>query len=165
MTHPSPKSRKKNRAAISARAGASWLALLAATSLGVRSLGELRADVRVDATIDDGGDERSGYRLIVQSYNRSELGSDQLPSAGARPTAAAQRSVTFEELRQGIRVNMVDVDGHGADSCVLAWLEPGHPDPEFDPTTARPLSGAYLGVARHTARLGDTARVLLRRRV
>jgi hypothetical protein len=165
MTQPSTLSRKKNRAAVTARAGASWLALLAATSLGVRSLGELRADVRVDAALGDAPDERSGYRLIVQSYDPSQLGRDHLPSAGERPSAAAQRSVTLEQLRQGIRVSMVGVDGQGAEACVLAWVEPGHPDPEFDPTTARPLSGAYLGVARHTSRIGDAARVLLSRRV
>jgi hypothetical protein len=146
-------------------AGASWLALLAATSLGVRTLGQLRADVRVDAALDESAEGASGYRLIVQSYDRSQLDQDQLPSLGARPSGAAQRAVTLEELRRGIQVNMVGVEGHAARSTVLAWIEPGHPDPEFDPATARPLSGAYIGVSHHKAKSGVPARVVLTRRV
>src|SRR5882762_7303487 len=68
----------------SAAAGASWMALLAVTSLGAVSVERMRAEVSAQNLA---AATSAGYRLIVQSYARESVGADQFPGAGHRPLA------------------------------------------------------------------------------
>lgn len=130
----------------SAAAG-SWLALVAATTLG-DGVGTVHAEVRAD-NLRDGA-----YRLVVQSYDASD---GAVPGHDARPVGSAQRAVTADELREGVRVNLLELreraaaDGTAA-PVVVAWIEAGEPDLEFDGRRARPQPGSVYGVARRDAR-------------
>src|ERR1700722_2246845 len=88
------------RTARTAAAG-SWLALLAATTLG-DAANTLRAEVRAKVGPSDG----AMYRLVIQSYDKSDGAG---PSRDARPVGSMQRSVTADELRQGVHVNLLEL--------------------------------------------------------
>jgi hypothetical protein len=128
----------------------SWMALLAATTLGVDGANTVRAEVRADADLADARE----YRLVVQSYD-AEAGS--APSFRTRPVGSFQRAVTAAELRRGVQVSLVELRQAGAadDGAVVAWVEAGKPDLEFDGRTARPGPGMMQGLARRAA--GDAA--------
>lgn len=131
----------------SAAAGASWMALVAATTVGLATVQRVRAEVSVDAGAfpTELSDE---YRLIVQSYSAGSL-VDGVPVAHARPLASTQRSVTAEELSRGVAVDVVDVGERADDSAVIvAWIESGAPNLEFDGRRARPARGAPIGIAQ-----------------
>jgi hypothetical protein len=122
------------------------MALVAATTLGVSGVQWLRAEVSLGgaALPRSGADE---YRLIVQSYSATNV-VNGVPLAHARPIASVQRSVTPEELAQGVAVDVVDVGGDGHDApVVVAWFERGTADLEFDARKARPGRDAIVGVA------------------
>jgi hypothetical protein len=128
-------------------AAGSWIALLAATTLG-DAAGTLRAEVRAG-----GLPGAAAYRLVVQSYDASE---GPLPARGARPVGSIQRAVTADELRQGVRVDLLELreTTTGSDArgpVVVAWIEAGEPDLEFDGRTARPAPGSVYGVVRRGA--------------
>jgi hypothetical protein len=123
-------------------AAGSWLALLAATTLG-DGADTLRAEVRADGLRD------GAYRLVVQSYDASD---GRVPSREARPVGSLQRSVTADELRHGVYVNLLELrpatgESTSARPMVVAWIEAGEPDLEFDGRTARPRPGNVYGVA------------------
>jgi hypothetical protein len=149
-------------AATSAARGVSWLALVAATGLGIYQVGRVRAEISADAVIGTEADGE-GYRLIVQSYTPESVGDDSLPTAHARPLASTQRAITAEELKKGVEVDIVQLGAETSPSTsiVVAWIERGAPDLELDALTARPTAGALYGAgAQDTA----SARVVLRRR-
>jgi len=163
ITDNTAKQTRKTRSSVvsSAAAGASWMALLAATSLGAVSVERMRAEVSAHDLAAATG---AGYRLIVQSYARESVGADQLPGAGHRPLASAQRSVTAEELAQGVAVDVLQIDQVQAGEqapVIVAWVEHGAPDLEFDALRARPSRGAVYGVAQTSA---GSAQIVLRRR-
>lgn len=143
----------------SAAANASWMALLAATSIGAVSLERMRAEVSAQ---DIGAASSAGYRLIVQSYSPDSVAANQLPGAGHRPLASVQRAVTAEELARGIAVDVLQIDqASGTQSPVIvAWVEHGAPDLELDALRARPSRGAVYGVAQS---LAGSAQLVLRR--
>jgi hypothetical protein len=120
------------------------MALLAATTLGVEGANTVRAEVRADEELGDSRD----YRLVVQSFDD---GAGHRPSPRARPVGSFQRSVTAAELRSGVKISLVELR-QGArgqnDGAVVAWIEAGKPDLEFDGRTARPLPGSMVGLAR-----------------
>src|SRR3954470_3128792 len=91
----------------SAAAGASWMALLAATSLGAGSVERMRAEVSAQDLAAPTG---AGYRLIVQSYLPSSVAANELPGVNHRPLASVQRAVTAEELAHGIAVDVLQID-------------------------------------------------------
>ncbi len=124
-------------------AGASWLALVAATALGGQ-LDTLETRISCDQSL---AEEAAGYRLVVQSYARCHLDSEGAPAAGARPLSSSQRAVTPAELREGVDVRVLQLDAgqRARDSVVLAWVERGAPDLEFDALRARPTSEAVVG--------------------
>lgn len=135
----------------SVRAG-SWMALLAATTLGMDGASTVRAEVIGDADLADTGD----YRLVVQSYD-AEGG--KLPGGRARPVGSYQRAVTAAELRAGVHVSLLELrqtTGHqseGVEPVVVAWVENGKPDLEFDARMARPGPGsAMVGLVRRGVR-------------
>lgn len=136
----------------------SWLGLLAATTLG-------GAAATVNAEVQAEGLPASGsYRLVVQSYDARD---GRLPGPRSRPVASTQREVTAEELRRGIRVSLLelrdDATDHGP-STVVAWLESGGPELEFDGRRARPAPGSVYGMRARRADEG-TVQVRLDRRV
>jgi hypothetical protein len=141
-------SRKRNpaRSTRSAAAG-SWLALLAATTLG-DGADTLHAEVRAN------GLQAGAYRLVVQSYDASD---GPVPGRDARPVGSLQRAVTADELRDGVHVNLLELreSTHESPSerpMVVAWIEAGEPNLEFDGRTARPRPGNVYGVAKRDGR-------------
>src|SRR5579883_2752574 len=81
-------------------AAGSWLALLAATTIGAGA-DTLRAEIKADGLRDG-----APYRLVVQTY---DAGRGSLPARYARPVGSAQRAVTAAELRAGVLVNLVEL--------------------------------------------------------
>jgi hypothetical protein len=125
-----------------ARAG-SWMALLAAATLG-EGVSTVRAEVSAKGL----ADARS-YRLVVQSYAGQ-------PDARSKPIGSKQRVVTGAELRQGVRIDLVEMPGAAAvagDSpVVLAWVEAdGQGALEFDGRQARPGVDSVSGVVARGA--------------
>ncbi|HZU82107.1 MAG TPA: hypothetical protein VE987_04285 [Polyangiaceae bacterium] len=129
-------------------AAGSWIALLAATTLG-DAADTLSAEVHAD------GLSEGAFRLIVQSYDASD---GQVPGRDARPIGSVQRAVTADELKRGVHVDLVELrERAGATSgavspLVVAWIEPGAPDLEFDGRTSRPAPGSVYGVVKRDAR-------------
>jgi hypothetical protein len=143
-----------------AAASASWVALLAATSLGGVSVERTRAEVSAH---DLGAATSAGYRLIVQSYARESVAADQLPGASHKPLASSQRAVTAEELAHGVAVDVLQIDqakAGGSAPMIVAWIEHGAPDLDFDARRARPTRTAVYGVAQPSA---GSAQIVLRR--
>lgn len=136
-----PRNRTARIASRSARAG-SWMALLAATTLG-DAADTVRAEVRAD------GLKGGSYRLVVQSYDAESAG---LPGAKARPVGSMQRAVTADELRAGVQVSLLELrqasGPSSVDPMVVAWVEAGEPDLEFDARAARPGRGSVYGLAK-----------------
>jgi hypothetical protein len=159
----SPRRPKIARSA--AAAGVSWLTLVAATTLGSAEFGQVRA--QVSTRLGSVAQNRFGYRLVVQSYDARSVVAGEFPDAHARPLGSAQRAVTVEELARGVSVDVLHI-GTGAvgaeDSVVVAWVEPGLPNLEFDALTARPARDAVYGVGRSRRSGGQPARVVLERR-
>ncbi|HTQ45202.1 MAG TPA: hypothetical protein VMI75_20725 [Polyangiaceae bacterium] len=141
---------KSSRRRAAATAG-SWLALLAAATLG-DGASTVHAEVKADGVRD------GAYRLVVQSYDRA---------GAARPVGSIQRAVTADQLRNGVHVNLVELRGAQAaakrDPVIVAWIEAGEPNLEFDGLTARPQPGSSYGVASRPAQQ-DVARISLNRR-
>lgn len=140
----------------------SWMGLLAVTSLGADGASAVRAQVRANIALSAG----RSYRLIVQSYPPSA--ERPFPSDRARPLASIQRSVTPAEMKRGVRVDLLELrqpgnryDGGAASvsasdaagglgsprSFVLAWVEEGRADLEYDGRRARPQPGSFVGAA------------------
>lgn len=143
----------------------SWLALVAATTAGVGSVHRVRAAVSAD--IRRLGRSEVGYRLVVQSYAPDSFGSRELPPLRSRPLASFQRSVTADELERGVSVELLGVTSTGdAMPVIVAWVERGRPDLEFDALEARPSTEAVYGVAaaRQSEAAQETQIVLSRRR-
>jgi hypothetical protein len=142
-THPT----RGQRVTASAVRRVSWMSLVAATTLGIGGVDQVRARISAAEDLPGEGD----LRLIVQSYRRDTLDRDQLPHGSARPLASIQRAITAEELHAGIDVSLLQLPNEGidGDSMVVAWVERGIANLEYDALEARPHEGAYYGVAQH----------------
>lgn len=151
---PSMRKPASPRVARTAAAG-SWLAILAATTLG-DAADTLRAEIRADGVASDGV-----YRLVVQSYDGT---GGAVPDPSARPIGSAQRAVTADELRQGVLVSLLEFgrSATGETPRVVAWIEAGAPNLEFDGRTSRPGPGSMFGSAR---RQGRDVQISLTRRL
>ncbi len=123
---------------------ASWLALVAATTLGVAYFGSIPTRVSAPAVEEQGS--AHGLRLVVQTYDRSALTADGSLLPQAKALTATQRAVKAEELRQGVSVQLHQVAVRAEEPVVVAWVEQGAPDLEYDALTARPGQGALYGV-------------------
>lgn len=157
--------RVAGKAAASVATSASWMALVAATTLGVGHFARVRAEVSASGGVAAGDGDEGGLRLIVQSYAPDSFGADHLPGEFARPLGSAQRAVTADELRRGVRVDVVQLGGEAdaASPVVVAWIEHGAPDLEFDALRARPAADAFYGMAEPASADGTVpARVVLR---
>jgi hypothetical protein len=153
-------SRAATVVASSAAVGASWMALVAATTIGLGHLERVRAQVSADtATLGAGS-----YRLVVQSYARESVPAGNVPGSRQKPLASAQRSVTAEELSRGVAIDVLRV-GELLDpsQVIVAWIEQGEANLEFDGAEARPSASAMYG-ASESRELGS-ARVVLKPRV
>jgi hypothetical protein len=153
-------SRAATVVASSAAVGASWMALVAATTIGLGQLDRVRAEVSADTAAL--GSSGSRYRLVVQSYARDSVVAGNVPSSRQKPLASAQRSVTAEELSRGVAVDVLRVGESDASQVIVAWIEKGEADLEFDGAEARPSDAALYG-ASESRELGS-ARVVLKRR-
>lgn len=170
-----PKLARARTAAASWQASVgSWTSLLAATTLGVTGASTVRAEVR--AADADFSEERD-YRLVVQSYDGSLGDPRSADLAGlsrrGQPVASTQRAITSEELRRGVRVDLLELRQSPADpvravrahddlargslakALVVAWVEEGKPDLEYDARRARPLPGSFIGHAPRDASQGS----------
>jgi len=106
----------------------SWMDLLAQSTFPNSKT--VQAEVFADVP------EIKELRLVVQSY---EAGSD-------KPIGSLQRAVSAFDLRIGLRVCLVEL-APSRKTRVVAWVEPGRPDLEFDARTARPSAGCFYGEA------------------
>jgi hypothetical protein len=111
----------------------------------------LRAEIRADGLSD--GD----YRLVVQTYDGKAGG--RSPNSKVRPVGSAQRAVTADQLRAGVQVPVLELrEREGMATAtdkapyVVAWIEAGSPDLEFNGLTARPRPGSVYGVVKRAAR-------------
>jgi len=141
---------KAHRVTATAARGVSWMSLVAATTLGVSGVDQIRTRVSSENDVQDDGE----LRLIVQSYPRETLEQGRRPSRDERPLASIQRTITAEELRDGVDVSVLQLPELGissSDSIVVAWVERGVADLEFDGMESRPRDGAYYGVAQRGA--------------
>jgi hypothetical protein len=137
------------------------MAILAATTLGVETAAAtVHAEVRAEAGL-RGLRSDAEYRLIVQTYDRDP----SIP--GAKPVGSIQRAVTAAEVRAGVRIDLVELrsteasDDTSSRRTLVAWLEPGRPDLEFDARMARPPVEGLLGrvyVDRNSDRVHVTMR-------
>jgi len=154
-------SRAATVVASSAAVGASWMALVAATTMGLGHLDRVRAEVSADTAKLGVGTGR--YRLVVQSYARESMSAGALPSSRQKPLASAQRSVTAEELSRGVAVDVLRV-GEQLDpsQVIVAWIEQGEADLEFDGAEARPSAHSIYGASE--SRTLGSARVVLQPR-
>ena len=133
------------RSAVAVHSGVSWLGLVAATTKGIGELGRVRVRIKATSRIPGTG---TTFRLVVQSYAASSLKHNEPPSGALVPISSLQRSVSQDQLRAGIELDIVHVGSPGAtpeDTVVFAWVEPGHPDFKYDAALARPSVGALRG--------------------
>lgn len=139
---------------------ASWLALVAATSLGISHAETVRAEIKLPPeALQSGG----RYRLIVQSYDT--LGRPSLIPSG-RPLASTQRTVTRADLVGGIRIDLIELgEEQTADRRVIAWVEPGEANLEFDARGAKPTPGSFYGVGPSIANPSGSVEIVLDRRL
>ncbi len=132
----------------------SWLSLLAETTRGLGAVVCYRVHVQSDALAGDGS-----HRLIAQSYSKRDVSPDLLPIRGARPLGSAQRAVDSEALRTGVDLSLMHMMADRG-TVIVAWVEPGNPDLEFDGQRTRPNPTHLFGGA--TARRSRRARIVLR---
>jgi hypothetical protein len=143
---------------------ASWLALVAATSLGIAHAETVRAEIRLPRqALTSGG----RYRLIVQSYDG--LGATQGIPSSVRPRASVQRSVTLDDLADGVRIDLISLGEKSSaapdQGVVVAWVEPGEANLEFDARRARPTADSFYGVASSNTAPSESVEILLNRRI
>jgi hypothetical protein len=153
-SHPNPKRRVVAESA-------SWLALVAATSLGIPHAETVRAEIKLPPEAFETGGR---YRLIVQSYDT--LGRASLIPSG-RPRASTQRTVTPADLADGIRIDLIELGDEASHSerRVIAWVEPGEANLEFDARRAKPMPGSFYGVAPSGNEANESVEIVLDRRV
>lgn len=156
---PGRVSRAATVVASSAAVGASWMALVAATTMGLGQLERVRAEVSADSAALGQADGR--YRLVVQSYAQGSVAAGHVPGLRQRPLASAQRSVTAEELSRGVAVDVLRVGEAVDGQLIVAWIERGEANLEFDGAEARPSADALYGVTQHDI---GAARLVLKQR-
>lgn len=116
--------------------GMSWADLVAETA-GLGELSCLHVEVRWKGLLPP------GWRLVVQEFDGGEYASD-------RPIAAAQRAVG-EQAGRAMRLKLYRRrDAGSRSSHVVAWLEPGPTELDYDGLRAHPSRAAW--VARATTR-------------
>lgn len=140
------------------KVAASWLSLVAATTAGIGPTATVRTRVRADV-----GDDIGELRLVVHSYLPEQLAGRTLPGVSDMPVSSTQRAVTADELRRGVFVEVVQPVTEGAEQrpVVVAWVERGRANLDFDALLARPLPGVPRGCVKAQGR-ADSLRATLR---
>lgn len=125
--------------------GVSWLALVAATSLGIADMERVRAEISTDQVFAADAERHGALRLVVQVYAPKDLDSADKPRPGARALGSSQRAITREELAAGVTVDVLDLSGVSShERALVAWVEPGAPDLEHDGLGAVPPGRAVV---------------------
>ena len=78
---------------------------------------------------------------MVQSYRERDVIAGR-PRPYARPLASAQRTVSLDQLHFGVQLDLVQFEGDDEDVVVIAWMEEGDTDLDFDGLEARPPRSA-----------------------
>jgi hypothetical protein len=121
---------------------ASWTSLLADTSSGLTGLDRRRVRVHQrGAHTSHESLRHEGIRLVVQSYRERDVIAGR-PRPYARPLASAQRAVSPDQLHYGVQLDLVQFEGDDEDVVVIAWMEEGDTDLDFDGLEARPPRSA-----------------------
>jgi len=151
MNHRTKKPETKPAAHTALKAAASWLSLVAATTAGIGPSATVRTCVKADV-----GEDLGELRLVVHSYLAEQLGDRTVPRATDKPVSSTQRAVTAEELRRGVVVEMVQpAAGSGVAPLVVAWVERGRANLDFDALLARPTPGVPKGCAKARGKSDD----------
>jgi hypothetical protein len=101
----------------------------------------------------------SCHRLVVHLYEA--LAGDEDLLEHSRHRASAQRTVTVEELRNGVGMTLHEpLVGAPSKAVVVAWIETGEADLDFDGAEATPAMASYLGSAQALSAEDDTQIVL-----
>ena len=141
----------------------SWVALLAATSVDVDSVVPVNAEIRGELRLASA--EETNCRLVVQSYSACSFDGRGVPPTAVRPLGSLQRSVSASELRSGVRVQLLEVGPEpsvNSRSVLVAWVEPGLPNLDFDGLMARPGPGAVVGMSfAAVGASGNRARIVV----
>ncbi len=112
----------------------SWTALVIETA-GLGHITTLTAKVRAPF------DVPPGYRLVIQEFAHGG-------SPGALPIASAQRAVEGTELLRGLTLRLFrNCSASAGPTRVVAWLEPGAADLEFDGLEATPDDATWFASA------------------
>lgn len=117
-----------------------WMSLLTALTLGSNATA-VRAEVRADDVPD------AQLRLVVQTHDK----------LARKPLGSIQRAVTAAELRKGVHVDVPSIGS--SEPIVVAWVERGDANLEYDGLVARPHRRSFVGTAR-----GDDVSIELSRR-
>ncbi len=138
---------KKNRLAASAAASAGWLALLAATSLGVADLRRFSARVSAGRGVQV---QEAGAKLVVQAYDAESVEENGMPRAGAKPVAATVRRLLPGELARGVKVDLVELGATAktSDSTFIAWIDRSAARGDLDGFAAVPPRQGVLAGSR-----------------
>ncbi len=122
----------------------SWMALVAGTALGGETVLTVAAEVHGEIMAKSGSGR--DWRLVVQAYPRQTVVHAGVPAGNARPSGAAQRSVSPMELRKGVAVEILQIGAQLAcsENVLVAWVEPGAADLTFDALGARPGPDAVV---------------------
>lgn len=111
----------------------SWTSLVAEAA-GLGSFQAMSVVVRASLDIPE------GHRLVVHEYTDGE----------SRPIASAQRAVSGNALRRGLEIRMyrmAPAPSTRARTRVVAWIEPGTADLDYDALKATPAHATWFGRA------------------
>lgn len=150
MTRISSKPDNQAPARTALKTAVSWMSLVAATTAGIGPTATVRTCVRADVA-----DELGELRLVVHSYLAEQLGGRTVPNLSDKPVSSTQRAVTAEELRRGVMVDVIQpaaAAGSGECPLVVAWVERGRANLDFDALLARPRPGVPKGCAKARGR-------------
>src|SRR5262245_41459764 len=118
--------------------GRTWIDLLATMTIGVSSADTVHAQITAQTSLRFR--RRRHYRLIVQSYD-IDLG--LVPGDRERPVGSLERPITGSELRDGVRVSLLELressaaDRGRTDPVIVAWVEESDGNLDFDGRLAR----------------------------
>ncbi len=118
-----------------------WMSLLTALTLGSNATA-VRAEVRAYDV-----PEAAQLRLVVQTQDK----------IARKPLGSIQRAVTAAELRKGVHVDVPSIGS--SKPLVVAWVERGDANLEYDGLVARPRRRSFVGTAS-----GDDVSIELSRR-
>jgi hypothetical protein len=75
--------------------------------------------------------------------------------------------VTPADLVDGVRIDLIELGDEASQTerRVIAWVEPGEANLEFDARRAKPMPGSFYGVAPSGNEANDSVEIVLDRRV